>query len=100
MHQRNIFGASFFVAISHTDIALLILLRKPKVESIVLDHILSNLSIIENISPKDVCFSDFICIFAMPDEVLFDYFCKAKLSESSDMAKFCATFCCSGYYKS
>ena len=29
---------------------------------------------IENIPPKGVSFSDFICIFAMPDEVLFDYF--------------------------
>jgi hypothetical protein len=30
--------------------------------------------LIENIPPKGVSFSDFICIFAMPDEVLFDYF--------------------------
>ena len=55
---------------------------------------------IENIPPKGVSFSDFICIFAMPDEVLFDYFCNTKLSEFSDMAKSWATFCCSGYYKS
>jgi hypothetical protein len=34
----------------------------------------SNCSMIENIPPKGVSFSDFICIFAMPDEVLFDYF--------------------------
>ena len=54
---------------------------------------------IENIPPKGVSFSDFICIFAMPDEVLFDYFCNTKLSEFSDMAKSWATFCCSGYYK-
>ena len=47
----------------------------------------SNCSMIENIPPKGVSFSDFICIFAMPDEVLFDYFCNTKLSESSDMAK-------------
>ena len=44
-------------------------------------------SIIGNISPKDVSFSDFICIFAMLDEVLFDYYSNTKLSESSDMAK-------------
>ena len=55
---------------------------------------------IENIPPKGVSFSDLICIFAMPDEVLFDYFSNTKLSESSDMAKSWATFCCSGYYKS
>ena len=74
--------------------------RKPKVESIVRDNILSNFSIIGNIPPKDVSFSDFICIFAMLDEVWFNYFCNTKLSESSDMAKSWATFCCSGYYKS
>ena len=73
-------------------------------------NILSNFSRIGNMPPKDVSSSDFICIFAMPDEVLFDYFCNTKLSESSDMAKSRAarlcrlacprTFCCSGYYKS
>ena len=47
----------------------------------------SNFSIIGNVPPKDVSFSDFICIFAMPNEVLFDYFCNTKLSESSDIAK-------------
>ena len=35
-------------------------------------------------------------IFAMPDEVLFDYYSNTKLSESSDMVKSWATFCCSG----
>ena len=54
---------------------------------VVWDNILSNFSIIGNIPPKDVCFSDFICNFVMPDEVLFDCFCNTKLSESSDMAK-------------
>ena len=44
--------------------------------------------------PKDVSFSDFICIFAMPDEVLFDYYCNTKLSESSDMAKSWAARLC------
>ena len=42
---------------------------------------------IAKISPKGVSFSDLICIFAMPDEVLFDYYSNTKLSESSDMAK-------------
>ena len=37
----------------------------PKVESIVWDKRASNCSIIENIPPKGVSFSDFICIFAM-----------------------------------
>ena len=59
-----------------------------------------NFSIIGNIPPKDVSFSDFICIFAMPDEVLFDYYSNTKLSESSDIAKFWETFYCSGHYKS
>ena len=49
---------------------------------------------IENIPPKGVSFSDFICILAMPDEVLFDYFCNTKLSESSDMAKSWAARLC------
>ena len=50
-------------------------------------------------SSKGVSFSIFICIFAMPDEVLFDYYSNTKLSEFSDMAKSLATFCCSGFYK-
>ena len=41
---------------------------------------LSNFSIIGNIPPKDVGFSDFICIFAMPDEVLFDYYSNTLMS--------------------
>ena len=49
---------------------------------------------IENIPPKGVSFSDFICIFAIPDEVLFDYFYNTKLSESSDMAKSWAARLC------
>ena len=61
---------------------------------------LSNFSIIGSIPPKEVSFSAFICIFAMPDEVLFDYYSNTKLSESSDMVKSWATFYCSGYYKS
>ena len=45
-------------------------------------------------------FLGFYLYFFMPDEVLFDYNSNTKLSESSDMAKLWATFCCSGYYKS
>lgn len=63
-------------------------------------NILSNFSRIGNMPPKDVSSSDFICIFAMPDEVLFDYYSNTKLSESSDIAKFWTTFYCSGHYKS
>lgn len=58
-----------------------------KVESIMLDKRASNSSITQNIPPKGVICSDFICTFAMPDEDLFDFYCNTKLSESSDMAK-------------
>ena len=44
-------------------------------------------------------FFGFYLYFAMPDEVLFDYYSNTKLSEFSDMAKSLATFCCSGFYK-
>ena len=67
---------------------------RSRVESITDDNVESNCSIIGNIPPKDVSFSDFICIFAMPDEVLFDYYCNTKLSESSDMAKSWAARLC------
>ena len=60
---------------------------------------LSNFSIIVNIPPKDVSFSDFICIFAMPDEVLFDYYSDTKLSESSAMVKSLATFVAQNFIK-
>ena len=36
---------------------------------------------IAKISPKGVSLSDFICIFVMSDEVLFDYYSNTKLSE-------------------
>lgn len=32
-------------------------------------------------------FSVFICTFAMSDEILLDYVCNTKLSDTSDMAK-------------
>ena len=67
---------------------------RSRVESITDDNVESNCSRIENIPPKGVSFSDLICIFAMPDEVLFDYFCNTKLSESSDMAKSWAARLC------
>ena len=54
---------------------------------------------IENIPPKGVSFSDFICIFAMPDEVLFDYYSDTKLSESSAMVKSLATFVAQNFIK-
>ena len=48
----------------------------------------------DNIPPKGVSFSDLICIFAMSEEVLFDYYSNTKLSESSDMAKSWAARLC------
>jgi hypothetical protein len=53
-----------------------------------LDKRASNSSITQNIPPKGVICSDFICTFAMPDEDLFYFYCNTKLSESSDMAKY------------
>ena len=38
---------------------------RPRVESITDDNVESNCSMIENIPPKGVSFSDFIAIFAM-----------------------------------
>ena len=38
---------------------------RPRVESITDDNVESNCSMIENIPPKGVSFSDLICIFAM-----------------------------------
>ena len=38
---------------------------RPRVESITDDNVESNCSMIENIPPKGVSFSDFICTFAM-----------------------------------
>ena len=51
---------------------------------------LSNFSIIGNIPPKDVSFSD---------EVLFDYYSDTKLSESSAMVKSLATFVAQNFIK-
>ena len=69
-------------------------------ESISDESIEPNCSAINNIPPKGVSFSDFICTFAMPcyDFRLFSN-CNTKISEKSDTAKSWATFCCSGTYK-
>ena len=60
------------------------------------DNVESNCSIIANIPPKGVSFSDFIAIFAMAYQsfVYFHFFCNTKISEISDTAKTWATFCC------
>lgn len=42
---------------------------------------------IENISPKRMVKSNYICILAASDEDLFNFYCNTKLSESSDMTK-------------
>ena len=47
---------------------------------------------IENIPPKGVIFSDFICTLAMSAEDWFDFYCNTKLSESSDMTKYLAIY--------
>ena len=47
---------------------------------------------IENIPPKGVIESNFICTLAMSAEDWFDFYCNTKLSESSDMAKYWAIF--------
>ena len=45
-----------------------------------------NCSIIENIPPKGVSFSDFICTFAM-SFIEFSFFCNTNISEFFDMTK-------------
>lgn len=55
---------------------------------IVWDKRASTCSMIEKISPKGVSFSDFVCIFALSVEDLFDFYRNIKLGESSGMAKF------------
>ena len=55
---------------------------------IVWDKRASTCSMIEKISPKGVSFSDFVCIFALLVEDLFDFYSNTKLGESSDMEKF------------
>lgn len=42
---------------------------------------------IENIPPKGVIESNFICTLAMSAEDWFDFYCNTKLSESSDITK-------------
>ena len=69
---------------------------RPRVESITDDNVESNCSMIENIPPKGVSFSDLICIFAISIVGFSCLFCNTKISEFFDMAKSWATFCCSG----
>lgn len=47
---------------------------KPRVGSITFNKRVSNCSMIENTSPKGVILSDFICILALSDEDLFDFY--------------------------
>ena len=54
-------------------------LRKPNVESITLDKRASKCSMIENIPPKGVIESNFICTLAMSDEDLFDFYMQHKV---------------------
>lgn len=69
-----------------------VLVRKPGGESITFDKRVSNCSIIENIPPKGVILSDFICTLAMSDGDLLAFICNTKLGESSDMAKCLAIY--------
>ena len=50
---------------------------------------------IENIPPKGVIESNYICNLDASDEDWFDFYCNTKLSESSDMTKHRAAHCCS-----
>ena len=56
-------------------------------ESITSDKRASNYSMIENIPPKGVIESNFICTLAMFAEDWFDFYRNTKLSESSNMTK-------------
>ena len=60
-----------------------------RVESITDESLESNCSMIENIPPKGVSFSDFIAIFAMSYHirVLLVLICSTKGSKKSDMTK-------------
>ena len=60
---------------------------RPRVESITDDNVESNFSMIENIPPKGVSFSDLICTFTMSIVGFSCLFCITKISEFFDMAK-------------
>ena len=60
---------------------------RPRVESITDDNVESNCSMIENIPPKGVSFSDLICTFTMSIVGFSCLFCSTKISEFFDMAK-------------
>ena len=68
---------------------------RPRVESITDDNVESNCSMIENIPPKGVSFSDLICIFAMSYQSFACLFCNTKISEFFDMTKSWAARLCS-----
>ena len=68
---------------------------RPRVESITDDNVESNCSMIENIPPKGVSFSDLICIFAMSIVEFSCLFCNTKISEFFDMTKSWAARLCS-----
>ena len=59
----------------------------------------SNCSMIGNIPPKGVSFSDFICTFAMSFGDFAILVCSTKVGEKSDMASSRAPYSCSGTYK-
>ncbi len=62
---------------------------RPRVESITVDNVESNCSMIENIPPKRVGFSDLICIFAMSYQSFACLFLiTTKLLKISDMYNF------------
>ena len=57
---------------------------RPRVESITDDNVESNCSMIENIPPKGVSFSDLICTFTMSIVGFSCLFCITKISEFFD----------------
>ena len=68
---------------------------RPRIESITDDNVESNCSMIENIPPKGVSFSDLICIFAISIVGFSCLFCNTKISEFFDMTKSRAARLCS-----
>ena len=67
---------------------------RPSVESITEDNVELNYSMIENIPPKGVSFSDLICIFAIFIVGFSCLFCNTKISEFFDIAKSWAARLC------
>ena len=69
--------------------------RRPNMKSIISDKRASKCSMIENMPPKGVNFSDFMCSFAISVKKILIFFCDTKLSDSSDMAKSRVVVCSS-----